>query len=217
MRRLDPHRTWLFYVGVVALAQTTGWTLAAVYFVQEVGMGPLELVLAGTALEVAYFLFEVPTGIVADLYSRRASVIISQLVMGVGFVLTGAFAEVGVVLAASALIGFGWTFRSGAEDAWLADEVGPERMACSFQRGAQVERAASLAGIALAVALGVVDLSLPLVAAGVLLLGLAVVLASSCRRPASGRPPGTSSGPCARSRARQARAAGSSERAPCSA
>jgi DHA3 family tetracycline resistance protein-like MFS transporter len=177
MRRLGPHPTWLIYVGVVALARTTGWTLAAVYFVQEVGMGPLELVLAGTALEVAYFLFEVPTGIVADLYSRRASVIIGQVIMGVGFVLTGAFAEVGVVLAAAALIGFGWTFRSGAEDAWLADEVGPERMARSFQRGAQVERAASLAGIGLAVALGVVDLSLPLVVAGLLLLGLAVVLA----------------------------------------
>ena len=102
MRRMDAHRTWLLYVGVVALAQATGWTLAAVYFVREVGMGPLELVLAGTALEVAYFLFEVPTGIVADLYSRRASVIVGQVIMGAGFVLTGAFAEVGVVLAAAA-------------------------------------------------------------------------------------------------------------------
>ena len=216
MRRLGPHLTWLIYVGVVALARTTGWTLAAVYFVQEVGMGPLELVLAGTALEVAYFLFEVPTGIVADLYSRRASVIIGQVIMGVGFVLTGAFAEVGVVLAAAALIGFGWTFRSGAEDAWLADEVGPERMARSFQRGAQVERAASLAGIGLAVALGVVDLSLPLVAAGLLLLGLAFVLAVVM--PETGfRPATRSSDSYAPSRARRARAAGSSELAPCSA
>ena len=58
--------------------------------------------------------------------------------MGAGFILTGAFAEVWVVLAAAALMGFGWTFKSGAEDAWLADEVGPERMARSYQRGAQV-------------------------------------------------------------------------------
>jgi DHA3 family tetracycline resistance protein-like MFS transporter len=177
VRRLDAHRTWLLYQGGVALATATGWTVAAVYFVRDVGMGPLELLLAGTALEVAYFLFEVPTAVVADVYSRRLSVIVGQLIMGAGLVLTGAVAEVGVVLAAAALIGFGWTFRSGAEDAWLADEVGPERMARSYQRGAQVARAASLAGIGLAVALAVVDLRLPLLAAGVILLVLGLVLA----------------------------------------
>ena len=140
-------------------------------------MGPFELVVAGTALEVAYFLFEVPTAVVADVFSRRLSVIVGQAIMGAGFILTGAVPQVGVVLAASALIGFGWTFRSGAEDAWLADEVGPERMARSYQRGAQVDRAASLAGIGLAVALAVVDLRLPLLAAGVILLVLGLVLA----------------------------------------
>jgi DHA3 family tetracycline resistance protein-like MFS transporter len=178
MRRLDPHRTWLLYEGAVALAVATGWTVAAVYFVRDVGMGPFELVLAGTALEVAYFLFEVPTAVVADVYSRRLSVVLGQVIMGAGFVLTGAVAEVWVVFAAAALIGFGWTFRSGAEDAWLADEVGPERMARSYQRGAQVGRAGSLAGIGLAVALAVVDLRLPLLVAGgiLLLLGLALAL-----------------------------------------
>ena len=155
----------------------TGWTVAAVYFVREVGMGPLELVLAGTALEVAYFLFEVPTAVVADSYSRRASVVVAQVLMGAAFVLTGAYAEVWVVLAAAALMGFGWTFKSGAEDAWLADEVGPERMARSFQRGAQVARALSLVGIGLAVGLALVDLRLPIVVGGVLFLTLALVLA----------------------------------------
>ncbi|MGH3022136.1 MAG: MFS transporter [Gaiellaceae bacterium] len=178
MRRLDPHRTWLLYCGTTALAQTTAWTVAAIYFVQEVGMGPLELVLTGTALEVAYFLFEVPTGVVADTYSRRASVVLAQFLMGAGFILTGAFAEVGVVLAAAALTGFGWTFKSGAEDAWLADEVGVEHMARSYQRGAQVARAFSLVGIGLAVALALVDLSLPLVVGGLLLAAHGLVLAA---------------------------------------
>ena len=177
MLRLDPHRTWLLYSGLTGLAMATGWTVAAVYFVREVGMGPLELVLAGTALEVAYFLFEVPTAVVADSYSRRASVVVAQVLMGAAFVLTGAYAEVWVVLAAAALMGFGWTFKSGAEDAWLADEVGPERMARSFQRGAQVARALSLVGIGLAVGLALVDLRLPIVVGGVLFLALALVLA----------------------------------------
>ena len=177
MGRLDPQRTWLLYLGTWALARSLGWTVAAVYFVREVGMSPLELVLTGTALEVAYFLFEVPTGVVADLYSRRASVVVAQFVMGAAFVLTGAFADVGVILAASALMGFGWTFKSGAEDAWLADEVGPDRLAGAYQRGAQVARACELVGIGLAVALGLVDLRLPIVAAGLVLVALGVLLA----------------------------------------
>jgi DHA3 family tetracycline resistance protein-like MFS transporter len=175
--RLDPHRTWLLYSGLTGLAITTGWTVAAVYFVREVGMGPLELVLAGTALEVAYFLFEVPTAVVADTYSRRASIVLAQFLMGAGFILTGAYAEVWVVLAAAALTGFGWTFKSGAEDAWLADEVGPERMARSYQRGAQVARALALVGIGLAVGLALIDLRLPIVLGGLLFLALGLLLA----------------------------------------
>ena len=178
MRRLEAQSAWLLYMGTWALARSLGWTIAAVYFVREVGMSPLELVLTGTALEVAYFVFEVPTGVVADLYSRRVSVVIAQFVMGLGFILTGVFADVGVILAAAALIGFGWTFKSGAEDAWLADEVGPERTARAYQRAAQVERACQLVGIGAAVGLGLVDLRLPIVAAGVLLVVLGVVLAA---------------------------------------
>ncbi len=177
MPRLDAHRTWLLYSGASGLAMSTGWTVAAVYFVREVGMSPLELVLAGTALEVAYFLFEVPTAVVADTYSRRASVVLAQILMGAGFVLTGAYAEVWVVLAAAALTGFGWTFKSGAENAWLADEAGPERMARSYQRGAQVARALSLVGIGLAVGLALVDLRLPIVVGGLLFLVLGLLLA----------------------------------------
>jgi DHA3 family tetracycline resistance protein-like MFS transporter len=177
VRRLDPHRTWLLYVGLESLAKWMGWTVAAVYFVRDVGMSPLELVLAGTALEVAYFVFEVPTAVVADTYSRRASMVLGQVLMGAGFVLTGAFPDVGVILAAAALIGFGWTFKSGAEDAWLADEVGPEGLARAYQRGAQASRALALVGIGGAVALGLVDLRLPIVAAGALLAALGVLLA----------------------------------------
>ena len=60
------------------------WTTAAVYLVREVGMTPLQLVLTGTALEVSYFLFEIPTGVVADLYSRRLSLVIAAVVSGRG-------------------------------------------------------------------------------------------------------------------------------------
>lgn len=176
MRRLDAHRTWLVYRGVDSFAMALGWTVAAVFFVTELELSPLQLILTGTALEVAYFLFEVPTGIVADIYSRRASVVIAMVIMGLSFVATGLAPGVAVVLIAAAIMGFGWTFKSGAEDAWLADEVGLENVARSYQRGAQVARAAALAGIGAAVALALVDLRLPIVAGGLVFLSLGGLL-----------------------------------------
>jgi MFS transporter, DHA3 family, tetracycline resistance protein len=175
--RLGAERTWLLYQGGVSFAMALGWTLAPVFFVRELHMSPLELVLTGTALEVGYFVFEVPTGIVADSYSRRLSVIIGLSVMGVAFVLTGLAPGVALVIAAAALMGLGWTFRSGAEDAWLADELGLENIGPAYQRGAQVARAAALGGIALAVALALAGARLPIVVAGIAFVALAAGLA----------------------------------------
>ena len=177
MRRLDGHRTWLVYQGVDSFAMALGWTVAAVFFVTELEMSPLTLILTGTAMEVAYFLFEVPTGIVADTYSRRTSIVIAMFVMGLSFVATGLAPGVAVVLIAAAATGFGWTFKSGAEDAWLADEVGLENAARSYQRGAQVARVGALAGIGAAVGLALIDLRVPIVAGGVVMLGLGFLLA----------------------------------------
>lgn len=103
---------------------TLSWTTAAVYVIRDVDMSPLQLVLAGTALEVAYFLFEVPTGVVADLYSRKVSIVIGAVVSGIAMIVIGALPQVGYAIAGMAGWGAGWTFRSGAEDAWLADELG---------------------------------------------------------------------------------------------
>ena len=177
MRRLDAHRVWLGYTGVEAFAFGLGWTVAPIFFVRELGLSPLELVLAGTALEVAYFVLEIPTGIVADLYGRRLSTIVGVLGLGIGFVLTGVADGVGLVLAAAAFMGFMWTFKSGAEDAWITDEVGVERAGRSFHAGAQAARIGGLLGIAGAVGLALVDLRLPIVAGGVVMVALAGGLA----------------------------------------
>ena len=147
MSRWRADRTWLVYRGAESFAMAIGWTLAPVYFVQEVGMDPLQLVLTGTLMEIAYFVFEVPTGVVADSYSRRTSVIVAQVIMGISLIVTGLVTSVPLILAAAALMGFGWTFKSGAIDAWLADEVGPERLGREYQRGAQVARIFTLVGI----------------------------------------------------------------------
>jgi hypothetical protein len=82
-----------------------------------------------------------------------------------------------LVLIAAAFMGFTWTFKSGADEAWITDEVGVDQVGRTFHAGAQAMRIGALAGIAGAVALALVDLRLPIVAGGVVMLALAVILA----------------------------------------
>jgi DHA3 family tetracycline resistance protein-like MFS transporter len=177
MRRLPGGTVWYAYEAVSSFASALAFTVAAVYFVVEIGMSPLELVLVGTMMELAIFAFEVPTGIVADVYSRRLSIVVGNVIMGFAFVLVAASGSAVAVLAAYAVWGFGYTFTSGAMDAWLADEVGDARLARVYLRGAQISRVAGLAGIGASVGLALVDIRLPILLAGLLTLGEALFYA----------------------------------------
>jgi len=181
MHRLSARTTWYAYEAGASFLGMLAFTVTAVYYVTEVGMSPLQLVLVGTLMEVSIFVFEVPTGIVADTYSRRLSIVIGTAVMGVAVILFGALGDVWPILAANALWGFGYTFTSGAFDAWLADEIGQERLAGVYLRGAQVGRVAALAGIGTSVGLAVVDLRLPIVVAGAGGIALALFFALTMR------------------------------------
>jgi DHA3 family tetracycline resistance protein-like MFS transporter len=174
MRRLSAGTVWYAYEAFSSFASALAFTVAAVYFVVEIGMSPLELVLVGTVMELAIFFFEVPTGIVADVYSRRLSIVLGTAIMGLGFILVAASGSAVAVLAAYAVWGLGYTFTSGAMDAWLGDEVGDERLARVYLRGAQVGRVAALAGIGASVGLALIDIRLPIAVAGVLTLGEAL-------------------------------------------
>src|SRR5687767_1268016 len=96
----------------------------AVYLVQEVGLNPLELVLIGTVGEISYFLLEVPTGALADTYSRRASVILGLFINGISAIVIGLTHDYSVLLFASVLWGLGSSLMSGAYEAWITDEHG---------------------------------------------------------------------------------------------
>jgi MFS transporter, DHA3 family, tetracycline resistance protein len=184
VRRPSAHRTWIAYKAVEAFAFAVGWTVAPVFFVQDLDFSPLALVLAGTALEVAYFAFEIPTGIVADTYGRRFSIIAGVAGLGIGFVATGLAGGVWLVLVAAAFMGFAWTFKSGADEAWITDEVGVDEAGQSFHAGAQATRVGTLLGIGAAVGLAVIDLRLPIVAGGVVMLALAIALVIVMRETA---------------------------------
>ncbi len=103
---------------------TSAWGLAAiVWWVVDVALSPLQLVLLGTALEVSVLLAETPTGVVADLYSRKWSLVASYVVMGAAMMLGPVTPVFGVLLVWQVLWGIGWTLQSGADTAWVTDEL----------------------------------------------------------------------------------------------
>ena len=95
----------------------------AVFWIVELDLSPGELVLLGIVLEVAALISETPTGVVADLHSRRTSLIVAQALIAISLVWAFSSTNFWVLLPAQALFGFGWTFRSGADTAWVTDEL----------------------------------------------------------------------------------------------
>ncbi len=157
---LESQRTrWVFFGAGVAwqLCAQAYWLLFFVRVAVDLGFSPLQLVLLGTAKEVAVLTMEIPTGIVADLYSRKWSVVIAFVIAGSAITASGLLDSFGLLVASSALWGFGLTFRSGAEVAWLTGEVGSTAVAerIVLQRSA-IEMVAIVAGVGVATALSVV-------------------------------------------------------------
>ena len=175
MRRLPA--TTVFY-GLEFLLSMPTWVVVAVYLVQDLRLSPLQLVLMGTAMEAAVFLFEIPTGVVADTYGRRLSLVIGYLGMGTTWLLVGVASAPWLVIALWALWGLSYTFTSGSYEAWITDEVGAENVGPIFLRGARVAYAGSFAGLVLLVGLGTASLRAAVIAGGAitLLSGLACIV-----------------------------------------
>lgn len=183
MRSLTAYRTYLIAQGADGFAWSLITTLNMVYLVTVVELDPFRLVLVGTALEISYFLFEIPTGVVADVYSRKLSVVIGFVMVGVGFIVEGSFPVFAIVLLSQVLFGIGATFISGAYEAWIASESRDELAQLGvgigqiYLRGEQVRQLTSFAAVGVAVLIGSSNVAVPIVAGGALLVLLAIFLA----------------------------------------
>ena len=174
--KADAYRLFLFFSAVQAFALTTVFTINLVYQVRQVGLNPLQLVLVGTALELTAFLMEIPTGVVADVYSRRLSIIVGFILLGCGFIVEGSLPVFEALLLSQVIMGLGYTFLSGATSAWIVDEIGQRRAGAAFLRATQVAQAASFSAIFVSVALASVSLQLPIICGGIVLLLLSAIL-----------------------------------------
>jgi MFS transporter, DHA3 family, tetracycline resistance protein len=175
MRRL-PATT--VYYGLSFVAYMPTWVVMAVYLVQELHLSPLQLVLMGTAMEAAVFLFEVPTGVVADTFSRRLSLVIGYLGMGVAWLAVGLATAPWLIIALWGAWGFAYTFTSGAEEAWIADEVGADKVGPVFLRAARYGQIGAVVGLLLQVAVGTQSLRSGVILGGVftILCGIGCIL-----------------------------------------
>lgn len=177
MKQLRPYTVYCIYSGVMMLLRYLNFTAGAFYYVTIVGLNPLQLVLVGTTLMTVILLSEAPTGVLADTYSRRLSVIVGTALIGAGFLLEGSVPHFAAVLAAQLIWGLGITFTSGALEAWIADELGGNNLDVVYLRGSQFGNAGAIVGIICSVALAVVAINLPIVVAGLIGLALALFLA----------------------------------------
>ncbi len=175
-RPSDPARLYLRLAGLGGFANAAGLVLYAYYAVRVADLSPLELVLAGTALEAAAFLFEIPTGVVADLVSRRLSVVLGYLLVGVGFIVMGAAPEFWTIASGQFIWGIGFTFISGAREAWLADEVGDDAAGPLYPAFARRRQIGALVGGFVGVGIGWWWVAGTLIVGGLLYAGAGVLL-----------------------------------------
>ena len=177
MRKFDATRLYLFLGFVTSMLFSMIFVVASYYEVTVAGLSGLQLVLVGTTVEVTILLFEVPTGVVADAYSRRLSIIIGYFIMGWGFVIEGLFPAFLPIVIAQIFWGVGYTFTSGAQQAWLSDEIGEENANRAFLHANRYELAGALVGMLLAIPLGNIAVNIPIVAGGVLISSISIILA----------------------------------------
>ncbi|MEP7135196.1 MAG: MFS transporter [Chloroflexota bacterium] len=175
-RKVDAYKLYIGLQFFNSLCFSMIFVVTSFYEATVAGLTGLQLVLVGTTVELTILLFEIPTGIVADAYSRRLSIIIGYFIMGLAFIVEGSFPRFVPILLAQVLWGIGYTFTSGATQAWLSDEIGEENANRAFLRANKFDLAGALVGMLIAIPLGNIAVNLPIVSGGVMVALIAVAL-----------------------------------------
>jgi MFS transporter, DHA3 family, tetracycline resistance protein len=174
--RTNPYRLYIGIEATEGFLVAMAYTTAIVFRVTSGHLNPLELILLGTVLEVSYFVAQLPTGVLADVVSRRLCVIAGVFVTAAGFLMQGLSAHFAMQVCAQIPVGVGAALGYGAQEAWLADEAGNAELTSVFLRATQLGLAAGLAGSVLSGVLALGGLGVPFLVSGGLMAGLGCVL-----------------------------------------
>jgi MFS family permease len=182
---MDPNRvirTYLVISGLFTLSASLIWGINTL-FLLDAGLSIFEVFVANATFTAAMALFEVPTGVVADTLGRRTSFLLSEATLAVGtLAYVGVAAIEGGLLLfclAGVVLGLGFTFYSGAVEAWLVDALKAtgyqHELDGVFARAGVVFGVATLVGTVGGGLLGQIDLSLPYIGRAILVAAAFVV------------------------------------------
>jgi MFS family permease len=119
-------KTYLLLMLFNTLAASFIWGINTL-FLLDAGLSNLEAFAANAFFTVGQVIFEIPTGIIADTLGRRASYLLGTLTLAASTLLYlwawQAHADFLVWAVTSILLGLGFTFFSGATEAWLVDAL----------------------------------------------------------------------------------------------
>ena len=167
-------RTYFAITGLFNLAMSLIWGIDTL-FKMGAGLDIQQVLLTNAAFTLGSMVFEIPTGVVADTVGRRVSLLLCLVTLFATTLLYVACAwrgwGFGGFMWISVLLGLGYTFYTGAVDAWLVDALkstgftGP--LEPVFARGQMYFGAAMLVGTIGGGLLGDIRLYIPyLVRAG---------------------------------------------------
>jgi MFS family permease len=177
-------RTYLLIAFLYTLAASLIWGVNTL-FLLDAGLTVFEVFVANAAFTAGMVLFEIPTGVVADTAGRRASFLWSLAVLLAGTLAYVGLASLGAGVIAFSLVsvflGLGFTFYTGAVEAWVVDALAQtgytDPLDRVFTRGGIVTGAAMLIGTVGGGLLGTVDLAIPYLVRAAL-LGIVLIIAS---------------------------------------
>jgi MFS family permease len=180
-------RTYLLLTLLSTLASSFIWGINTL-FLLSAGLNNAEAFGVNAFFSIGQLLFEVPTGVVADTRGRRFSYLLGTVTLVVSTLLYLLMWQTSAPLwgwaIASVLLGLGFTFFSGATEAWLVDALGATGydgpLEEVFARAQVVGGAAMLVGtVAGGFIAQVTSLGVPyLIRAGFLLVAFAVAYSS---------------------------------------
>lgn len=130
----QPANVWKFYLYKLCWGLGMGLVIPVIilYF-QSRGISLMDFMIFITVLNLSTFLFEVPTGVVADKFSRKWSVCIGSALMACSVVGMLTTVHFGLLILAFLCWGLGGALVSGADSALLFDSLKARKLEDRFQ------------------------------------------------------------------------------------
>ncbi|KPL01903.1 MAG: hypothetical protein AMJ73_09575 [candidate division Zixibacteria bacterium SM1_73] len=176
---MDKIRVYSIVRFLTSLALGTILPVYVLYF-RHYQINLFQIALLAAIFEASILIFEMPTGLVADTYGRKISVILSALVSLLSGIFFIFFPFLFGFIMAEILNGLGETLRSGALEAWLVDslkhEDKEEKIKYAFAQGAKYRTIGNLSGLILGGYLASLNIKLVWVPFAVIFLVLSIFL-----------------------------------------